>query len=417
MKVSVIIPVYNVEPYVEQCIDSVRNQTLREIEIICVNDCGQDRSWDIVRREAAADGRIVTVDSDSNAGVAAARNRGLFHAHGTYVYFLDADDMIRENTLEELYAGAEKDNLDVQVFEAEFLYENEALREKFHTNPSRFKNSYPDIMNGRDLFIRWMESWDWISPQPRFFYRKSFIERNGLRFIDVMLHEDEPFVLDVLMCAERVRVISRQYHFRRFRPGSIMTVTPAGKNYEGCIIILRHALTILKAHDGETELKKALVFYMTKIAADARKKYREAMESGDVTIIPKISVVIPVYNVEKYLEECLESVLSQDVLNIEVICIDDCSADRSADILKKYETLDPRVRVSVNSRNRGQSYGRNVGLSRARGEYVYMLDSDDKLMPGAFRELLQLCLAGNPDVIGFENRQFTDDPFYSDRAA
>ena len=99
----------------------------------------------------------------------------------------------------------------------------------------------------------------------------------------------------------------------------------------------------------------------------------------------KVSVVIPVYNVERYLGECLDSVLTQSLDAIEVVCVDDGSSDSSAQILRDYAGRDPRV-VNIFQENSGQSAARNAGTAAARGEYVLYLDSDDLLLPGALAQ-------------------------------
>ena len=100
--------------------------------------------------------------------------------------------------------------------------------------------------------------------------------------------------------------------------------------------------------------------------------------------IPKVSVVIPVYNTAPYLRQCLDSVLAQTLREIELICVDDGSTDGSAAILKEYASKSTVSRTSINiltQDNAGQSVARNVGTAHARGEYIYYLDSDDTLHP------------------------------------
>ena len=89
-----------------------------------------------------------------------------------------------------------------------------------------------------------------------------------------------------------------------------------------------------------------------------------------------VSVIIPVYNTEKYLEECLKSVINQTLKVIEIICIDDGSTDNSPDILKEYSEKDGRIRI-YSQTNKGQGAARNRGIDLAKGEYVYFIDSDD----------------------------------------
>ena len=96
---------------------------------------------------------------------------------------------------------------------------------------------------------------------------------------------------------------------------------------------------------------------------------------------PKVSVVIPVYNAERYLEECLNSVLASTLDDIEVICVDDCSPDRCPQMLDEYAERDQRIQVVHLSGNGGPGNARNIGLSRACGQYVYFLDADDMIVP------------------------------------
>lgn len=93
--------------------------------------------------------------------------------------------------------------------------------------------------------------------------------------------------------------------------------------------------------------------------------------------MPKISVIIPVYNTEKHLRKCLESVLNQTLKDIEIICIDDCSTDNSLEILKKYQTNDNRIKLFDFTENQGVSIARNEGINHAQGEYIGFVDSDD----------------------------------------
>ena len=117
VKISVIIPVYNTEKFLERCLNSVLNQTLRDIEIIVVNDGSRDNSLEIIKKFKENDNRIVLLD-EQNGGSSFARNKGLEVSKGKYFYFIDSDDYLEENTMfEEVYNKCEKDNLDMVVFD------------------------------------------------------------------------------------------------------------------------------------------------------------------------------------------------------------------------------------------------------------------------------------------------------------
>ena len=281
MKVSVIIPVYNVEPYVEACIKSVQAQSLENFEIICIEDAGQDGSKQIIEGLMREDPRISLYINEKNIGLAATRNRGLDLAKGRYVYFLDSDDMIRSDALESLYKKAEEEGLDACIFSADFLFEDAELEKKFGTNPAKYRGTYPEVMSGKDLYKAWMQVWDWMPSQPRYFYRRRFLEENGIRFIDGMLHEDETFAFDVLMHADRVRILDEAYFIRRFRAGSIMSGAQSMKNVISCIEILRH---VSEYETEDEQLAEAIDFYKRKLLADTVKKYRTVRAGGEADL-------------------------------------------------------------------------------------------------------------------------------------
>lgn len=271
MKVSVVIPVFNVEPYVEECLRSVMNQTLSDIEIICIEDCGQDGSKDIIKRLMNEDSRISLFVNEKNQGLAAVRNQGMERASGEYIYFLDSDDMIKEDTLRALTELAASENLDVCIFSADFIFEDEKLAERFGKDPAKYKGTYPDVMSGKELYKKWMKLWDWMPSQPRYFYRRQFLEENEIRFVEGQLHEDESFAFDVLMKAERVRVINEPYFIRRFRKSSIMSGGVTMKNVQSCLQIIDH---VMNHATEDEELRCAMDYYVAKLIRDTSNKYR-----------------------------------------------------------------------------------------------------------------------------------------------
>ena len=116
----------------------------------------------------------------------------------------------------------------------------------------------------------------------------------------------------------------------------------------------------------------------------------------------KISIVVPVYNVEKYLSKCLESLISQTLADIEIICINDGSTDKSLEILENYASKDNRVKI-INQENQGVSTARNNGLACANGEYVTFVDSDDWLESNSCEELYNKAIQTNSDIVLFSH--------------
>ena len=118
-------------------------------------------------------------------------------------------------------------------------------------------------------------------------------------------------------------------------------------------------------------------------------------------IRPRISVIITVFNIEKYIEECLDSVLNQTMREIEVICIDDASTDHSLDILNAYAVRDQRVKVIAQTESIGPSTARNIGYRHAKGEYVYQIDGDDYIVEGALERMYTCASENKLDFLTF----------------
>ena len=122
-----------------------------------------------------------------------------------------------------------------------------------------------------------------------------------------------------------------------------------------------------------------------------------------------VSIVITVYNIEKYISECLDSILSQKEKNIEVICVDDASTDFSLEILQRYEKQDERVKIIAHQKNKGVGSARNAGCRAARGRYLYIIDGDDLSVEGSISRLYDIASDNHLDVLTFEAEAFWED--------
>lgn len=211
IKISVIIPVYNVEEYIEQCVESVINQTLKEIEIIIVNDGTQDNSMKRIER-FLSDKRIIIINK-GNGGLSSARNAGLEIARGEYISFVDSDDFIEENMLKELYNGSEKADI---VFSNVMLYDEITKKIK-----KRMKLNYKLSKENKGFYFwRYMgtEIWNKI-------YKRNFLKKEDIKFIENIIYEDIPFGLYSLFLAPKVKYIDKyHYCYRINRENSIMNM-------------------------------------------------------------------------------------------------------------------------------------------------------------------------------------------------
>jgi glycosyltransferase involved in cell wall biosynthesis len=215
--VSVIIPVYNSESYLEDCLQSVIHQTWESLEIILVNDGSTDRSPDIMRSYAVNDDRIVIL-SQSNRGVSAARNAGLSIAKGEYIFFVDSDDTIRKDAVEILYGQAVVTDVDIVIGNVYFCYPDERQIPVFRRIAEYGKQS----LAGEQCFSQLMEAYVFPPLVYLYFTKRAFLQKNGFFFEEGIVHEDELWCIKTLIYAQKVSVMDFYHYYYRVRKGSIM---------------------------------------------------------------------------------------------------------------------------------------------------------------------------------------------------
>ena len=219
-KISIIISAYNTEKYLRQCLDSVVSQTLKEIEIICVNDGSTDGSLGILREYAKKDSRVVLI-SQKNKGLSFSRNNALKIARGEYVQFVDSDDLIREDTCEKLYKNAKENNLDMLCFLGYNFTESPKIRQK---NPYWSYDRILLLLDGKKIFnIRDVKEkiCRMIVSSCLTLYRNAFLKRHNIEFPLGLRYEDNIFYLKALTKAVRVSIDPEEYYMRRLREDSI----------------------------------------------------------------------------------------------------------------------------------------------------------------------------------------------------
>lgn len=215
-KISVVVPVYNVEDYLDGCLESLVVQTYQDIEIVCVNDGSTDASWEKLQLWAERDERVKLLCQD-NAGVSVARNAGIEAATGAYVCFLDPDDRFLPRTCEEIHACLSSTGADVMVFGA--TYVPESPRSSWLDSALSPRDiDYPSFST--DILFR-EASLPFIW---RLALKRSFLAAYGLRF-DERLHfgEDQAFCFALYPRSSHTVFSSKKlYEYRAQRPGSLM---------------------------------------------------------------------------------------------------------------------------------------------------------------------------------------------------
>lgn len=224
IKTSVIIPVYNTAAYLPQCLDSVLAQTQKEIEIITVDDGSTDNSLEILNIYQKRYKNIYVLTQQNNRQ-GAARNRGVSCAGGKYIYFLDSDDYIDKETLESCYNLAERERLDVVLFDSKVKYEDilpAGFKPDSFDRTAIIKNENR-IYTGFEFLAEYMDyDPDTVSPC-MMYLSKAMLDTNDISFIPEVYYEDEEYRLKVMLRARRLMYIPKLFYNRRYRVGSTMT--------------------------------------------------------------------------------------------------------------------------------------------------------------------------------------------------
>lgn len=218
-KVSVIIPVYNTEKYLREALDSIVNQTLKEIEIITINDGSTDSSLDVLNEYAQKDNRII-VYSQENKGLSKTRNFGLDNCKGNYIYFFDSDDILSSTALEESYNKSENDNLDICFFDADIFYDD--IKYDLHFDYKRCHLLEDKIYDGIEITNILLDINKFRASACLYITKSDYWHRKELYFENT-LHEDELYSSLLFLQAERVGFINNTFFKRRVRGSSIVT--------------------------------------------------------------------------------------------------------------------------------------------------------------------------------------------------
>lgn len=257
--ISVIVPCYNAEKYVEETLKSVLNQSFKDYEIICLNDGSTDGTLEILNRYQNLYTNIQVISSE-NHGSSYQRNTGIQRAQGKYIYYMDSDDLIKENCLEILYQYAEADNLDIVYFEADSFYENKEIGDEFPqflTLYHRHKD-YDGIYDGRSLYIQMENAGDIKMQVGLQFVRRQFLIDNDIRFGKERYFEDNLYTVRAMLKADRARCVRDNLYLRRVRGNSVMTSGKSKICFESYLQVVSGFMQILEDEKQDAALQEAI---------------------------------------------------------------------------------------------------------------------------------------------------------------
>jgi len=227
MNVSIIIPVYNVESYLKQCLDSVISQTFKNIEIIIIDDGSTDNSSQIIEEYKKTDNRIVSLLLKINVGPGSARNEGIKIATGKYIVFIDSDDWITKDYIEKLYNSIEKYNCDM-ISANFYTYDTATGQTEENKCPKNFYNTLFNSSLKKQYFLFLSNNYIWVR-----IYRKDFLKKNNIYFKLNKL-EDSLFLWEVVLASDNFRFIDETiYYYRLNRSNSLTTSDYAGSYIDG----------------------------------------------------------------------------------------------------------------------------------------------------------------------------------------
>lgn len=458
VKISVIIPIYNSAKYISRCLDSIINQDYSDLEIICVNDGSTDNSLEILEEYASRDKRIKVV-SQSNQGAAAARNRGMDEALGDYISFIDADDFMSNGIYSYFVSFLSQSETDIFMFNGKINGEGGFFSERnfYH------KVEEGDVVTYKDFYGIFYGN----SGVYNKIYGRDFLQKNHLRFLEDNSFEDIDFWFRSLILAKGVRVcFSNWYNYMMDNQFSVTKTL--GKNsfsifdtfasmttgaeaaglkqffdyalfqfeYEKLI----ETMSLMDISLQEEFFIKSREFLHARCLELNSRQYTRLLNYGlchnmltnsyadfkNTTLLvreqfkyqsqkikkPRFSIIVPVYNVEKYVGICLKSLINQSFSEFEIICINDGSTDNSLQILEHHARKDGRIKI-INQANQGLGAARNVGIKAASGEYLLFVDSDDWIRTDALEILDKHINKQDIDVCIFGYGNFIDTAGYN----
>lgn len=324
-KISVIVPVYNVERYLHNCLDSIINQDFNDMEIICVNDGSTDSSLDILVYYQKKDSRI-KVYSQNNMGQSNARNYGLDVATGQYICFVDSDDMLVDGALDVLWETVEKDSsLQMVAYEtAPLLYDSDFQNNNVYTDAFyKIKNEYLGIRKGREQLVELIENNDYIDSAWLLFIKRKFLEDSKIKFYNGAYYEDSIFSLECYLKVERMIHIKEQLYIYRIRSNSTMTSKTTFRNVYWRIWQYKELLKAIFLYAENDREINAISMLAKRVMGNIKSMYLE-LDDIDKEKVAKLTSIdnviaesmglsaVNVYNADLQLEGMLSVIRSCD---------------------------------------------------------------------------------------------------------
>ena len=414
--ISIVIPIYNAEKYLEECLNSIKNQTYQNFEVIMVNDGSKDNSETICKRFSEDDTRFRYFKKE-NGGVSSARNLGLDNVGGDYITFIDADDWIDENHLELLINSIKKNHSDIVVSSYKQFNNIDVFYLRAYTIQEKYLLNF-EKMNRDDfltLFPKLMRANVCFNNAVAKLFRKELVK--NLRFDNSIKYgEDLDFYFRLYLNVDSVSYVDEPTYVYRMHGDS----TTSNFNQEHA----EQELSIFKQmYEKIQEIGLPSIHYFNKLKKllELRmdflenkvllNEYLDFLKNSEETVTypnTLISVVIPIYNVSPYLRLCLESIENQTYPHFEVLLVNDGSRDNSKDICQEFIHKDERFRY-FEQENLGISAARNTGILNSNGEFITFIEGDDFVDPNYLEELYHTALKNDSEIVVASYKEFNEN--------
>ena len=399
--ISIIVPIYNVEEYLRECLDSIQKQTYPNFECIMVNDGSTDNSKQIAE-EYLVDSRF-TLINQSNQGLSSARNTGISHIReeSTFISFVDSDDYIYPDFLETLIEHIE-DDVDIIEGMIEYFHDEIKADNVCHNFEKKILISKDDKLG--ELALNELR----VSVFPKLF-RKSLLTEDF--FPEGWIFEDLAVVPELVSHSGKWIKLPKVIYGYRIRPNSITTKEFSEEKLD-IFKILEKFDSYFKDESDVTKLLVEKIKYLHLNYHDIEfvpenSQYKQLYKQEKQKILSKIadyeskaliSIIVPIYNVEEYLRECLDSIQKQTYQKFECIMVNDGSTDNSKQIAEEY-LVDSRFKL-INQSNQGLSSARNTAIKHlsANSSFVSFVDSDDYIH-STFLEKMTAQIEEGVDII------------------
>ncbi len=451
-KISIIIPIYNAEKYIEDYFKNLLNQSLKKIEIICLDYNSIDKSLFILKKFEKIDKRIIIL-SQYKENLNEINNNGINIAKGEYLLFFSIDIFFSKDMLYDIIKEADKENADIVIYGFEKY--NRLLEKYFYENFKFQKikwvnDTFNYSINPKQIFTSFYPFlWNKL-------FRHSFIKKNKLFFLDKLNKINLFFINNALIKASKIYLLNKYFVYSQ---EDILYKNVHHLNFYKDLLKLKKFLEesnlFLELNEAYKQFVKKVCIYFVKnneekniylyeklqkkkflklgidiipsnlIGKEFHEKYLNhfyfkhinlinvkfeinIIKNVNYTFKPKVTVIIPVYNVEKYIIRCLDSIINQKLHEIEIIIVNDGSTDNSLQIVQNFTKSNNNILI-LSQDNRGLSEARNTGFKYSKGEYIYFIDGDDYLDENCLFDLYNEAIINNLDIIFFDAISFLDE--------